>query len=71
MGVELDGTMRTADSPKSDSGATAYRARTRLQKFKSNGGLTSLETWRKPERKYLIAALILLILAIGINIFGH
>lgn len=71
LDVDLAGSMRTADSPRSDSGAAAYRARTRLQKFRNSDQHTSLHTRRKWQIEPLIAAGAALVLAICINIFGH
>jgi len=71
LGVDLDGNMRVADSPHSDSGATIYRAKIRLQKFRNAGGANSLPTQRVREIKPLIAAGAFLLAAILINIFGH
>ena len=71
LDVELGGSMRTADSPRSDSGATAYRARIRLQRFMNTGAHNSLITARKREFKPGIAALVFLIAAIAINFLGH
>ena len=71
LDVELGGSMRTADSPRSDSGATVYRARVRLQKFRNIGGSNSLTTIRQRQLKPLIMAGTCLIAAIASNTFGH
>ena len=71
MDVELGGSMRTADSPRSNSGAAVYRARVRLQKFRNIGGSNSLATTRQRQLKPSIMAGICLIAAIATNAFGH
>jgi hypothetical protein len=71
LDIELGGSMRVGDSPHSDSGAAAYRARTRLKRFNEVGGIPSLVTGRKRQLEPLLLALVLLVAAIAINFAGH
>lgn len=71
LGIELDGSIRPADSPRSDSGAAAHLARINFQKFKMQRGLQSLATERRRNFRPLVLAGVFLIAAITINLFGH
>jgi hypothetical protein len=71
LDIELGGTMRVGDSPHSDSGAAAYRARVRLKRFNEVAGSPSLVTARKRQLQPLLFATALLIAAIATNFVGH
>lgn len=71
LGIELDGSIRPADSPRSDSGAAIYRAKIRLAKFRTSDEMKSLVTVRNRQWNTLILAGVLLISAIVVNRFGH
>lgn len=71
LDIELAGSIRPADSPKSDSGAAAYRARVRLKRFQDSGDFQSLSTGRVRHLKPLSFAVASLAAAIATNIYGH
>ena len=71
LGIEIDGSIRPADSPKSDSGAATYRARVRLKKFENSPGATSLRTSKVRHYRPIVIAGASLIAAITVNFFGH
>lgn len=71
LNIESGGSIRTADSPRSDSGAAAYRARVRLKRFQDKGDIASLTTSRKRQVKPLALAGLALVAAIATNFFGH
>ena len=71
MDVEMGGSMRSNESPRSDSGASIYRARVRISRFKNNPGAQSLESKREREFTPLLIGAVLLIAAILINTLGH
>ncbi len=71
LDVDLGGSMRVGDSPHSDSGATAYRARVRLKRFESAVNQKSLKTSRHRQLLPLILALTALVAAILVNLVGH
>ncbi len=63
--------MRVADSPFVDSGAAAYRARTRLKRFQEDGTLQSLPSFKQCRHAPWISALIIFTAAIVLNLVGH
>lgn len=71
LDVDLGGSMRSNESPRSDSGASIYRARVRIARFQNNPGTQSLETKREREIAPLVVGAILIIAAILINSLGH
>ncbi|MEI6295429.1 MAG: hypothetical protein WCO95_05165 [Actinomycetes bacterium] len=71
LDIDLDGSIRPADSPNSDSGAATYRARIRIKKFQNTPGAISLQTQRVRQLKPVIIGAIALIGAIGTNFLGH
>ncbi|MEJ0014849.1 MAG: hypothetical protein WDN07_04865 [Actinomycetota bacterium] len=71
LGIELDGVIRPADSPRSDSGAATYRAKIRLEKFRRNNGSISLVTSRKRSWNKVLIGGVFLIVAILVNALGH
>ena len=71
LGIEWGESMSSGDSPRSDSGAAIYRARTRLQRFINNPIQAAIESGRKRQIKPLLAGGLLLVAAILINNFGH
>ena len=71
LGIDSGGSIRSADSPKSDSGATAYRAKVRLKRFQDVGNFQSLTTERKRSSRPLWLAGVALVAAIANNILGH
>jgi len=71
LDVDLGGSMRSNESPRSDSGASIYRARVRIAKFKNSPGSQSLESKRERELVPLIVGAILVIAAILVNSLGH
>ena len=71
LNIDHGGSMRTADSPNSDSGAVAYRARVHLKRFQESGTHQSLPTTRVRELRPVLLALVTLGAAIAINFVGH
>ena len=71
LDVDLGGSMRSNESPRSDSGASIYRARVRIAKFRNNPKSISLESKREREIASLAVGAILVIAAILINSLGH
>ena len=71
LDIESGGSIRIADSPRSDSGAAIYRARVRLKRFQDRGNIASLITSRKRQIKPLALACLALVAAIATNFFGH
>jgi len=71
LDIQLGESIRKSDSPHSDSGAAAYRARVRLKRFQDSGSYQSLPTARVRHLKPLIFAIATLITAIAVNTFSH
>ena len=71
LDIEAGGSIRIADSPRSDSGAATYRARVRLKRFRDKGNIASLPTSRKRQVRPLALAGLALVAAIATNFFGH
>ena len=71
LDVDLGGSMRSNESPRSDSGASIYRARVRIAKLRNNPKSISLESKREREIASLAVGAILVIAAILINSLGH
>ncbi len=71
LDVDQGGSMRSNESPRSDSGASIYRARVRIARFKNNSETQTLETTRERQVAPLLVGAILVIAAILINSFGH
>jgi len=71
LDIDLGGSIRTADSPYSDSGAAAHRARVRLKRFQESDRIQSLATSRKRQLRPLTAAILALVAAIATNFLGH
>ena len=65
LGVLDDESMRTADSPRSHSGAAIYRAKVRQKRFHDNGTLTQIKTEKVRDLRMIIAAALLLVAAIA------
>jgi hypothetical protein len=71
LDVDLGGSMRSNESPRSDSGASIYRARVRIARFQNNPGSQSLDSKREREIAPLVVGAILVIAAVLINTLGH
>lgn len=71
LDIDFGGSIRTADSPNSDSGAAAYRARVRQRRFQDLGNIPSIATSRKRDFKPLAFVGVALALAIATNALGH
>ena len=71
LNIDQGGSIRTADSPFTDSGAAAYRARIRLKRFEEARTYQSLTASHKRHLQPIIAALVILCAAIVITVVGH
>lgn len=71
LNIEIDGAMRVSDSPYSDSGAAAYRAKIRLKRFQDSGTHRSLTTAKKRHLQPVWLGLFTLSAAILVNFVGH
>ncbi len=72
-GLDIDqgGSIRTADSPFTDSGAAAFRLRAKLKKFQEGKIEQSLATSKQSQFQLFSLALIALGAAIAITLLGH
>jgi len=71
LDIEAGGSIRKSDSPKSDSGAAAFRARVRLKRFADTGSYQSLVTSKVGNWKPAAFAGLTLVAALATNIFSH
>lgn len=71
LDIQFGESIRKSDSPHSDSGAAAFRARVRLKRFQDSGGFNSLTTGRVRQLKPLAFSVASLAAAIATNFFGH
>ena len=72
-GLDIDqgGSIRTADSPFTDSGAAAFRLRAKLKNFQEGKVEQSLPTGKKSQLQLFAIALLALIAAIAITLLKH
>ena len=71
LDIDVGGSIRVADSPTTDSGAVAYRAKVRFKRFQSAPTPQTVTTRRKRQLKPLLLAVLTLIAALLVNFVGH